>query len=93
MWSILTNYYTTESDHEVIEWRVKAAWQEEEKNQRVVGWDSAATMEENMETAEKLGMELVKAKANLDAKCTADDITREATWYWEKTVRIFDARA
>jgi hypothetical protein len=53
-WTILADDHSTGSDHEVIEWEVGVARQEEADYERVVGWNLAAMTEKDAEEAEKL---------------------------------------
>jgi len=59
-WTILADDHATGSDHEVIDWEVGVESQEEADHEWVVGWNSAAMMEEDAEAAEKLWMKLAK---------------------------------
>jgi len=52
--TILADDHTTGSDHSVIAWEVEVDRQEEADHKRVVGWNLAATMEQDAEAAEKL---------------------------------------
>jgi len=73
-WCILTDDHATGSDHEVIEWEVEADRLEEADHERVVGWNLAAMTQKDLETAEKLWMDLAKETAHLDAECTEDEV-------------------
>jgi hypothetical protein len=77
-WTILVDDHATGSDHEVIEWEVGVASQEEVDYERVVGWKLAAMTEKDVEAAEKLWMELARERAQLDAECTEDEVEQEA---------------
>jgi hypothetical protein len=72
--SILGDNNATLSCYEVFEWEVEADWQEEADQQRVVGWNLAAMTEKDLETAEKLWMDLAKVRAHLDAECAEDKV-------------------
>jgi len=44
-----------------------------------------------MEAAEKLWMDLAKARAQMDAGCTADEVEHEAAWCQEAMGNVLDA--
>jgi hypothetical protein len=93
-WSILADDdHAPGSDHQDIEWEVEVDRQEEEGNERVVGWNLAAMTKEDAKAAEKLWMELVKERADLDAECTADEVKQEPTWCQEAMGKVLDATA
>lgn len=60
---------------------------------RVVGWNLAAMMEEDLEAAEKLWRELAKKRAHLSTECTADKMGHEGAWCQEATSSVFNAAA
>jgi len=92
-WTKLADDHATGSDHEVIEWKVGVDRQEEADHERVVGWNLAAMMEEDVEVAEKLWMELAKERIQLDAECTEDEVEQEAAWCHEAMSSVLDATA
>ena len=92
-WTILADDHATGSDHEVLEWEVGVDRQEEADHKRVVAWFLAAMMEKDVEAAEKLWMELVKERAQLDAECKEDEGEQEAAWSQEAMSSVFDATA
>jgi len=53
--------------------------QEEVDHERIVRWNFASMSEKDAEAADKLCMELVKERAQLDAECTEDEVEQEAT--------------
>jgi hypothetical protein len=69
-WVILSADHATRSDHEVIEWEVEAARQDEAHHEKVLRWSLPAIPENEMEAAEKLWAELQKERAHLDTACT-----------------------
>lgn len=46
----------------------------------MVGWNLAATTEDDTEGAEKLWAELAMKRAHLDVKWTEDEVEQEVTW-------------
>jgi len=72
---------------------VQGERQEEVEHERVVGWDSAAMTEKDVEAAEKLWTELARERAHLDAECTEDEVEQEAEWCQEAMRIILDATA
>jgi hypothetical protein len=91
--SMLADDHAMGSDHEVIELDVEADRQEKADHEMVVGWNLAATTEEDAEAAEKLWTELVKERAHLDAECTADEVEQEAAWCQEAMGSVLDPTA
>ena len=67
--------------------------QKEADHERVVGWNLAAVTEKDVEAAEKLWMELVRERAQLDAECTEDEVELEATWCQEAMSSVLDSTA
>jgi len=59
----------------------------------VVGWNLAATTEEDEEAAKKLWMELAKKRAHLEAACMEDKVEREVTWCQETLSEVRDITA
>jgi len=90
-WSILADNHATGFDHDVIEWVVEVARQEQGDHEMVIGWTFAAMAEEDTESAEELCMGLTIVRAHLDAECTADEVQQEAAWCPEAMVSILDA--
>jgi len=93
MWTILANDHGFGSDHEIIEWYVEVDMQEEPDHERVVGWNSAAMTEKDVDAVEMLWMELAKERAQLHAECTEDEVEQEAAWCQEAMRSILDATA
>jgi len=75
------DHHATGSDHQVIEWEGDVDKQEEAGHESVVGWNLAATTEEDANGAKKQWMELAKDSAHLDVECTPDEVEQEAAWY------------
>ena len=92
-WSILVDNHATGSDHEVLEWEVEADRQKEADHEKVVGWNSAAMTDKDLEPAEKLWMDLAKERAHLDAECTEDEVEQEAAWCQEAMSSVLDTTA
>jgi len=82
-WIILPDDHANGSDHMVIHWEVEVDRHEEADHERVAGWNLGAMMEQNLEAAEKLWMELAKERAHLSAECTEDKVEQEAAWCQE----------
>jgi len=76
-WTLLTDDHATGSDHVVLEWQVGVDRQKEAGYGRVVGWNVAAMTEEDMETGEKLWMELASNRTQQDVECTEDEVEQE----------------
>ena len=93
MWSILADVHAMGSDPDVIEWEVEADRLVEADHKRVIGWNLAASTEEDAEAAEKLLMELAKERAQLDAECTADKVEQEAAGSQEAMGNVLDTTA
>jgi hypothetical protein len=91
--TMLADDHATGSDHEVIEWEVGVDRQMEAYHERVVGWNLVAMTEKDAEAAKKLGRELAKVRAQLDAECTEDEVKQEAAWCQEAMSSILDAAA
>lgn len=91
-WFILADNHSTRSDNEVIEWEVDIHKQEAD-HERLVWWNIAAMMEENMEKAEKLWMEVPKERAHLDAEYIAEKVEQDAAWYQEAISNVLDTTA
>jgi hypothetical protein len=64
--------------------------QEEADYERVVGWHLTATREKDVEAAEKLWMELIKDRAQIDAECTEDEVDQEGSWGQEAMSSFLD---
>jgi len=92
-WTILADDLTTGSDHEVIECEVGVDRQEEADHERVIGWDLAAMTKEDAEAADKLWIELVKERTQLDAECTEDEQEQETAWCQEAMSCVLEATA
>jgi len=78
-WTTLADDHATASEHEVMEWEVGVDRYDEADHGRVVGWNLRAMMEKDGEAAEKLRMEIVTMRAQLDAECTADEVEQETS--------------
>jgi hypothetical protein len=76
-----------------MEWEVEAERQEEVEHKWVVWWNLAAMTEKELETAEKLWMDLVKERAHLDAECTEDEVEQEAAWCQDAMSSVPNATA
>jgi len=92
-WTILVDDHATGSDDKVMEWKVDPDGQEEADHRRVVVRSSAAMMEKDLEAAEKLWMELVKERADLDGECTEDEVEQEAACIQEAMSSFLNATA
>jgi hypothetical protein len=77
---ILADENPTKSDHEVIEWEVDVDRQEVADYERVLRWNLAAMIEEDVEAAEQLLVELAKERAYLDPGITEDNVEQETEW-------------
>jgi len=62
-------------------------------DERVVGCNVAGLIEEDAEAAEKLWMELVKERAQLNAECTEDEVEQEAACCQEAMGSVCEATA
>ena len=91
MWTILADDHATGSKHEVIEREVRVDRQEEVDHERIVGWHLASMTEKEAKVAEKLWIEQVKERAQLDAECTDGAVEQEAAWFQKAMSSIFDA--
>jgi hypothetical protein len=72
---------------------VEADRQEETDHERVVGWNLAAMMQKDLETAENLWMDSAKKRAQQDAQCTEDEVEQEAAWWQEAMTSVLNATA
>jgi hypothetical protein len=92
-WTILADDHATGSNDEVIECEVGADRQEEADPETVVGWNLAALTGKDTDAAEKLWMEVVMERAQLDAECTEDKGEQEAAWCQKAMSSVLDATA
>jgi len=92
-WFLLADNHATRCVQEVIEWEIEVDWQGETDHARVVRWNLAAMMEEDVEAVEKLWAELAKVRAHLDAECTEDKVEQEAAWCQEAMSSVLNATA
>ena len=67
--------------------------QEEAGHERVVGWNSGAMTEKDAKPVENLLMESAKERAQIDAKCTEDEVEQQAAWCQEAISSVHDAMA
>jgi len=67
--------------------------QDDADHNRVVGWNLAAIMKQNLEAVGMLWMELTKERAHLSAVCTEDEVEQEVACCQEAMSSVLNATA
>jgi len=75
---ILGGSHAPGSDHEIIELELAMEQHEEAGGTQVVGWNSVAMSQDDLEVAEERWRKRAKERAHLGAESTGDKVESEA---------------